>query len=59
MFSTTILIAIQMQYVKHLPIYITLAFFLAFGFLDGMFCASLCPPFNGLTYIEVYSGVRL
>ena len=51
MFSTTILIAIQMQYVKHLPIYITLAFFLVFGFLDGMFCASLRRPFNGLTYI--------
>lgn len=35
MFSTTVLIAIQMKFVKQLPIAVALAFFLVFGFLDG------------------------
>ena len=35
MFSTTILVAIQMLYVKHLPVLVAFAFFLVFGFLDG------------------------
>ncbi|KAI0060612.1 potassium transporter [Artomyces pyxidatus] len=37
MFSTTVLISIQMRYVKHLPIIVALAFFVFFGFLDGLF----------------------
>lgn len=35
MFSTTTIIAIQMVYVKHLPIILAIAFFLPFGFFDG------------------------
>ena len=35
MFSTTTIIAIQMVYVKHLPMIIAIAFFLIFGFFDG------------------------
>lgn len=37
MFSTTILIAIQMKFVKHLHVLVALAFFLVFGFLDGQY----------------------
>jgi KUP system potassium uptake protein len=35
MFSTTLLISVQMRFVKHLPVVIPLAFFLIFGFFDG------------------------
>jgi KUP system potassium uptake protein len=35
MFTTTVLIALQMRYVKHLPWIIGILFFLFFGFLDG------------------------
>ncbi|EIN06328.1 potassium transporter [Punctularia strigosozonata HHB-11173 SS5] len=37
MISTTVLIAIQMRYVKYWPALIAVAFFIAFGFLDGLF----------------------
>lgn len=35
MFSTTILISVQMKFVKHLHVLVALSFFLVFGFLDG------------------------
>ena len=35
MFSTSVLIALQMRYVKHLPWIAGILFFLFFGFLDG------------------------
>ena len=35
MFSTTVLIAIQMRYVKYLPWLVGIAYFLFFGFIDG------------------------
>ena len=34
MFVTTVLIALQMRYIKHLPIIVGIAFFGFFGFLD-------------------------
>jgi K+ transporter len=37
MFSTSVLIAIQIPVIKHLPIVVGVAFFLTFGFFDGMF----------------------
>lgn len=37
MFSTSILIAVQIFYVKRLPLIIALGYFLTFGFFDGMF----------------------
>ena len=36
MITTSVLIAIQFKYVKGLPWWLGLAFFLAFGFFDGM-----------------------
>ena len=51
MFVTTILISIQIRYVKHQPLLLALAFFLAFGFFDGKYWTShnfyLCLT-NGL-----------
>lgn len=37
MFVTTTLIAIQIPYVKHLPWVVGVAWFLLFGFIDGLF----------------------
>ena len=37
MLSTTILIAVQMRYVKHLPVIIGVGYFVIFGFFDGVF----------------------
>ena len=37
MFSTSVLIAIQIPVIKHLPIVVGVAYFLTFGFFDGMF----------------------
>ncbi|KAH9996962.1 potassium transporter [Russula compacta] len=37
MFTTTILISVQMRYVKHLPLIVSILFLLCFGFLDGLF----------------------
>lgn len=37
MFSTSVLIAIQIPAIKHLPIVLGVAYFLTFGFFDGMF----------------------
>ncbi|TFY59675.1 hypothetical protein EVG20_g7693 [Dentipellis fragilis] len=37
MFTTTCLVSIQTRYVKHLPIVCGVAFFLFFGFIDGLF----------------------
>jgi KUP system potassium uptake protein len=35
MFTTTILISVQMRYVKRLPLIVAILFLLFFGFLDG------------------------
>ena len=35
MFTTTVLIAMQIRYVKHLPLIVSILFFLCFGFFDG------------------------
>jgi len=37
MISTTSLIAVQMFYVKHWPALVAVAFFLFYGFIDGVF----------------------
>ena len=49
MFSTSILIAIQMYYVKHLPIALALAYLTAFGFFDGLVLLSK-PNFPADTF---------
>ncbi|KAI9460347.1 potassium transporter [Russula earlei] len=37
MFTTSILISMQMRYVKHLPYIVGISYLLFFGFLDGLF----------------------
>lgn len=37
MFSTSWLIGVQIYYIKHLPLIVALAYFIPFGFLDGMY----------------------
>jgi KUP system potassium uptake protein len=37
MFSTTVLLAVQMVWVKHWSVFIALGYFVIFGFLDGLF----------------------
>ena len=36
MFSTSVLIAIQIYYVKHLPVVLAVGYLLVFGFFDGL-----------------------
>jgi KUP system potassium uptake protein len=35
MFTTSVLITLQIRYVKHLPFILGIAYFIFFGFLDG------------------------
>ena len=35
MFTTTVMIAVQMKYVKQWPIMVSIMFFIVFGFFDG------------------------
>lgn len=55
MFSTSILLAVQMYYVKHWTILIAVGYFLIFGFFDGMYRAQ-----NRITPVsfvgKVFSG---
>lgn len=37
MISTSVLLAVQMYYVKHWPIAAGLAYFVLYGFIDGLF----------------------
>jgi len=37
MFSTSVLISVQIRQVKHLPIIVAIAFFIFYGFIDGLF----------------------
>ena len=37
MFTTTLMLAMQMFYVKRWPVVVPIVFFLTFGFFDGLF----------------------
>jgi len=43
MFTTSVIIAIQMKYVKHWPVVVAVVYLLFFGFLDGMYSAAVHP----------------
>jgi len=49
MFSTTVLLAVQMRYVKHLPVVIAIGYFVIYGFLDGEYSLHLFPCLMSLT----------
>jgi KUP system potassium uptake protein len=60
MFTTTVLIALQIRYVKHLHIIVAILFFCCFGFFDGEKTSpavTLCAP--ALTSYQVSSGAPL
>ncbi len=39
MFTTSVMIAIQMKYVKHWPVIVAVVYLLFFGFFDGTYSA--------------------
>ena len=47
MISTTVLIAVQMRYVKHLPWIVPIVFFTIWGFVDGACHSPPSPSFSG------------
>src|ERR1700753_3687329 len=59
MFSTSTLIAIQMVYVKHLPVIVAVAFFLIFGFFDGEACYTSSPPLVPHRTLGLFWGAAL
>ncbi|KAL4246797.1 Potassium transporter [Abortiporus biennis] len=59
MFTTTVLLAIQMVYVKHLPIVIAIAFFLIFGFFDGLFWGAALKKVPEGAWVPLMIGIIL
>ncbi|KAI0061789.1 potassium transporter [Artomyces pyxidatus] len=59
MFSTTVLIAFQMRYIKHLPVIVALAFFLFFGFLDGLFWGAALKKVPDGAWVPLMIGLVL
>jgi KUP system potassium uptake protein len=58
MFTTTVLIAMQIRYVKHLPLIVSILFFVFFGFFDGERQVQQSPCVPALTPYQVSSGAR-
>ena len=54
MFTTSVLISIQMRYVKHLPWTVGILFLLFFGFLDGNWVVITFAPM--LTHFRSFLG---
>ncbi|KAL4246799.1 Potassium transporter [Abortiporus biennis] len=59
MFDTTVLLAVQMVYVKHLPVIIAIAFFLIFGFFDGLFWGAALKKVPKGAWVPLMIGVIL
>jgi len=59
MFTTTVLIALQMRYVKHLPIIVSIAFFLVFGFFDGLFWGASLKKIPQGAWVPLMIGLIL
>ncbi|KII86101.1 hypothetical protein PLICRDRAFT_44566 [Plicaturopsis crispa FD-325 SS-3] len=59
MFSTSILLAIQMRYVKQLPIIVGLAYFIVYGFLDGLFWGAALKKVPEGAWVPLMIGVIL
>jgi KUP system potassium uptake protein len=58
MFTTTVLIAMQIRYVKHLSLVVSILFFGFFGFFDGEQRVQQSPRVLALTLYQVSSGAR-
>ncbi|KAI0072602.1 potassium transporter [Panus rudis PR-1116 ss-1] len=59
MFTTTTLIAIQIVCVKHLPIVAAVAFFIFFGFIDGLFWGAALKKVPEGAWVPLMIGVIL
>jgi KUP system potassium uptake protein len=57
MFTTSVLIALQIRYVKQLPYVLAIAYFLFFGFLDGKTINHLTLSPDAEIF-QAFSGVR-
>ncbi|KIK69708.1 hypothetical protein GYMLUDRAFT_34109 [Collybiopsis luxurians FD-317 M1] len=59
MLSTSGLLAVQMRYVKHWPVAISLAYFLVFGFFDGLFWGAALKKVPQGAWVPLMIGVIL
>ncbi|KAH9055386.1 potassium transporter [Lactarius vividus] len=59
MFTTTVLVALQMRYVKHLPIIFSILFLGFFGFLDGLFWGASTKKIPHGAWVPLMLGIIL
>ncbi|KAH8984778.1 potassium transporter [Lactarius hatsudake] len=59
MFTTTVLIALQMRYVKFLPVIVSILFLGFFGFLDGLFWGASLKKIPQGAWVPLMIGVIL
>ncbi|THH28352.1 hypothetical protein EUX98_g5834 [Antrodiella citrinella] len=59
MFTTTVMIALQIRYVKKLPVVVAVGFFLIFGFLDGLFWGAALTKIPHGAWVPLMIGVVL
>lgn len=59
MLTTTVLVALQMRYVKHLPIIVSTVFLVFFGFLDGLFWGASLKKIPHGAWVPLTIGIVL
>jgi KUP system potassium uptake protein len=59
MFTTTVLIALQIRYVKHLPIVLSIVFLVFFGFFDGLFWGASLKKIPEGAWVPLMIGLIL
>ncbi|KAJ7486154.1 potassium transporter [Mycena galericulata] len=59
MFSTTILLAVQMRWVKHWPAVVALGYFIFYGFIDGLFWGASLKKVPRGAWVPLMIGVIL
>ncbi|KAH8984779.1 potassium transporter [Lactarius hatsudake] len=59
MFTTTVLIALQMRYVKFLPVIVSVLFLGFFGFLDGLFWGASLKKIPHGAWVPLMLGIIL
>ncbi|KAJ6452540.1 potassium transporter [Mycena vitilis] len=59
MFSTTILLAVQMRWVKHWPAFVAVGYFVLWGFFDGLFWGASLKKVPKGAWVPLMIGVIL
>ncbi|KAI0264210.1 potassium transporter [Gloeopeniophorella convolvens] len=59
MFTTSVLVSLQMRYVKHLPIIVGVVFLIIFGFIDGLFWGASLKKVPDGAWVPLTIGVVL